>query len=132
MLKGGCLCGQIRYEIEGEPEDCTVCHCADCRHASGAPCTAWLSVRLSSFRFIVGVPRVVASSPGVERSFCGVCGTPLTYRHASFENEVDVSAGSLDDPEAVSPAHHTWTSQKLGWVVLADGLPQHPRAWPEP
>jgi hypothetical protein len=130
MLTGGCYCGQIRYEIAGEPVDCTVCHCADCRRVSGAPFTAWMSVRLHDFRFIVGIPRVIASSPGVERSLCGQCGTPLTYRHATFADEVDVTTGSLDEPDDSAPAHHTWTSQKLAWVQLADGLPEHPHSLP--
>lgn len=132
MLTGGCLCGKIRYECGGEPVDCTVCHCADCRRASGAPFVAWLSVPLATFRIVAGRPRVYASSPLVERTFCPDCGTPLTYRQAAFADEIDIAAGSLDRPDDAPPAHHTWISQKLAWVRLADGLPQHPRAWPEP
>lgn len=131
MLGGGCLCGSIRYEIAAAPFDCTVCHCVDCRRASGAPFVAWFSVPQHALRFVAGAPAVFASSPGVERSFCPTCGTPLTYRHAAFAGEIDVTAGSLDRPDDVPPAHHTWASQKLGWVKIADGRPQHPRAVPD-
>jgi hypothetical protein len=131
MMTGGCQCGRIRYEIKGEPVDCTACHCDDCRRASGAPFTAWLSVRSDGFCVVAGRPRAYTSSPGVERTFCADCGTPLTYRHPAFADEVDVTAGSLDSPGDAPPQHHTWTSRKLAWVQIADGLPQHPRAWPE-
>lgn len=131
MLAGGCQCGRIRYEITGEPIECTACHCEDCRRASAAPFTAWLSVRREDFRLVAGMPRTYASSPPVERTFCADCGTPLTYRHAMFEDEIDVATGSLDRPEDAPPAHHTWVSQKLAWVQPADGLAQYPRAYPE-
>jgi len=130
MMTGGCRCGRIRYEIAGVRLDCTACHCDDCRRASAAPFTVWLSVRSDDFRLVAGTPRAHASSPEVERTFCADCGTPLTYRHAAFADEIDVAAGSLDRPDDAPPAHHTWTSQKLAWVKIADGLPQHPRAWP--
>ena len=52
------------------------------------------------------------------------CGTSLTFRHTSYEGKkIDVTTVILDDPEAFPPEGHTWTSQKLRWMKLADGLP---------
>jgi hypothetical protein len=56
------------------------------------------------------------------RSFCPQCGTQ-TFEHADFLEEIDVTTCSLDNPEALPPTDHTYTSSKLGWVQLADDPP---------
>src|SRR5215471_16969377 len=99
MLKGGCFCGKIRYEVLGTPFDSTLCHCVDCRRLSAAACVAWFSVRRSEFRFVLGQPATLASSNAVLRAFCAECGTHLTYQHDDFPDEIDVSTCSLDMPE---------------------------------
>ena len=127
MLEGGCFCGQVRYQADGAPFHATVCHCADCRRVAGAPMVAWFSVRLAGLRFTRGAPARFESSPGVVRGFCAACGTPLTYQNAGLD-EIDVALCSLDDPEALPPADHTWTDGQLSWVRLDDGLPRLRRA----
>jgi hypothetical protein len=52
----------------------------------------------------------------------------LTFEHDDASDEIDVTTCGLDDPEGVPPEDHTRTGSKLGWVKLADGLPQHPEA----
>ena len=51
------------------------------------------------------------------RSFCSRCGTPLTSEHADFPEEIDVTTGSLDDPELVLRRYNTHTSTRLRWVA---------------
>lgn len=70
MLKGGCFCGKLRYEVSGTPFDSTICHCADCRRAIAAPFVAWFSIKSSEFRFVRGVPASLVSSESVLRDFC--------------------------------------------------------------
>lgn len=67
------------------------------------------------------------SSPGVERLFCGNCGTQLTWHSAAAPDEIDVTTGSLDDPDTLPPADHTYYSQRVRWLHLADDLPRYPR-----
>jgi hypothetical protein len=62
---------------------------------------------------------------------CADCGTHLTFRHADFADEIDVSTCTLDAPERVPPRQHTWTAQKLAWVHLPDALPKYRGAYPE-
>jgi hypothetical protein len=125
MLTGGCFCGNIRYEGEGVPFHPTVCHCADCRRATGAPMVAWFSLPRASFRFTAGTPAVFASSDRGRRSFCPRCGTSLTFASTELPEELDIATASLDDPEQVPPADHTHARHRLSWVRLADGLPQY-------
>lgn len=126
---GGCLCGALRYEGTGTPYNVSHCHCIDCRRTSGAPLVTWASFRRSEFRFTKGQPRNV-SWAGRVRSFCGACGTPLTFMTEPDADEVDVTVSSFDHPEAVSPADHTWVEDRLPWIQLADGLPEHRQGRP--
>ncbi|HEY8357691.1 MAG TPA: GFA family protein [Ramlibacter sp.] len=127
MRKGGCFCDEVRYEAEGEAVHLTNCHCTICRRASGAPFVAWFTVPRSGFRFVRGEPTRFRSSAGATRSFCGRCGSQLTFASDAAPDEIDVTTCTLDDPEALPPEDHTFMRSKLSWVALADGLPQHGR-----
>lgn len=111
---GGCLCGAVRYRADGEPRHPTLCHCESCRRAAGAPAVAWLTFPSARFAFTNGEPQRFRSSPHVERSFCGRCGTPLTYVRDDHP-EVDVTTGSLDAPERAAPTDQTWVADRLPW-----------------
>jgi hypothetical protein len=54
MLKGSCLCGGIRYEIDADLGPVTNCHCSQCRKAAGAAFASNASVPAMSFRFVAG------------------------------------------------------------------------------
>jgi hypothetical protein len=126
MLKGGCFCGGIRYEAGGTPFHKTICHCSIRRRTTGAPFVVWFSVPRSEFRLVLGAPTQFRSTPKGMRTFCPRCGTQLTFEHDDAPDEIDITTCSLDDPER--PDDHTRTSSKLGWVKLADGLPEHREA----
>ena len=126
-LQGGCMCGAVRYEASGEPFHLTLCHCVDCRRASGAPALAWFSVRAAALRWTRGTPACNPSSPGVERLFCGSCGTQLAWHSNGTPDEISVTMGSLDDPDALAPADHLFYAQRVHWLHLADTLPRYLR-----
>ena len=86
---------------------------------------AWLTVRTSDLVLSGPAPREYASSAGVMRTFCSVCGTPLSYRNARRPGEIDITVCTLDDPSAVTPLDHIWMQDAPGWDVPADGLPRH-------
>ena len=121
--EGGCQCGTLRYEIRDKPVGSMICHCHTCRRLSAAPVMAWLTVPAKAFKYTAGSPRAYRSSPPVLRSFCGACGTHLSYVHADHPEHVEVSTCSLDHPEAVPPTHHSWLSHNVAWVRFGDGLP---------
>ncbi len=127
-ITGGCRCGAVRYAADGEPWNRTVCHCADCRGATGAPMVGWITVRRDACRFAAGSPVWHRSSPRAERAFCPTCGTPLAYRADALPDEIDLTLASLDDPERYPPHDHVWVSRRLSWVALPEGLPAYPTA----
>ena len=124
---GGCFCGEVRYRVTGEPRTSAICHCASCRRASGAQSVAWLTFPFENFSFVSGDPVEYRSSPEVSRTFCGRCGTSLTYRHDGDPDFIDVTTASLDLPEEFPPARHVWLEDKVSWESANDGLPQFER-----
>jgi len=128
LEQGGCLCGAVRYRISGAPKVNDVCHCRSCRLAAGAPSVAWTVVRAADFAFVAGEPTRHASSPGVVRTFCGVCGTSLTYRDDSRPDSVDITTATLDSPERFAPSFEIWMDHKIAWAPSNAGLRRYPRS----
>jgi hypothetical protein len=124
-LEGGCLCGSIRFRTDGEPLVSAICHCRTCRKTASAPILPFLTFLVGRFAFTRGRPTDYRSSSGVTRSFCGRCGSPLTYRNDNEPDRIDVMTCTLENPEAFPPSYHVWVSHKPTWVRLADGLPAY-------
>ena len=78
-VTGGCMCGAVRYEASGDPVSVIFCHCESCRRHTGAPVVALAGFKLEQVRFTLGERATYESTPGVQRGFCGRCGTPLTW-----------------------------------------------------
>ena len=116
--EGGCLCGAVRYRVSGEPLYSTICHCASCRKAAAAPTVAWLTFERDHFAILSGTPRSFASSPGVQRTFCTSCGTPLTYASERRPTHIDITTASLDDPTRFPPTYEVWLEDRLAWQPI--------------
>ena len=124
MLTGGCHCGAIRYEIAGEPANHALCHCVDCRRASGAPMVGWLMVEDGQLS-IEGEVATYASSENARRHFCIQCGTGLFYTNAAMlPGMVDVQSATLDDPGEVPAQAHIQVAERIGWMKDAHRLPE--------
>ncbi len=128
MLKGGCHCGAIRYEVEGEPRHSTLCHCTDCRRNAGAPMVCWTLFDNDRFRITQGEPTVYASSEHGRRHFCPACGTGLFYTNDQiFPGQTDVQSATLDTPEALPPTAQIQVAERIAWMRDADALPAFQR-----
>src|SRR3954451_4597135 len=111
-LTGGCMCGEVRYELKSEPFDCGWCHCRTCQLSSGAPAMAFASVRRGDWSVSAGgdsIKSVQTSSFG-RRAFCSRCGTPLHVMVDHQPETLDFSVVTLDDPDTVPPAFHVFWS----------------------
>ena len=128
-MTGGCLCGAIRYEVEGEPWQVAHCHCSMCRRHSGAAYLTYVAYRTNQVHF-VGSPTGYRSSASSVRTHCRECGSPLTFVFDPQPDMIWITVGSLDDPGAVRPTEHWYTDDKVGWVALHDDLPKFPAAAP--
>lgn len=124
-VKGGCHCGAIRYSLHADPEFAGVCHCESCRRSSGTESVGWLTEAIEAFEVDRGEIALYASSPGVVRGFCALCGTTLTYRNSA--GTIDVTLASLDDPEMFPPRVELWLEERLSWNPANPRLEPHER-----
>ncbi|CAA7616057.1 GFA family protein [Magnetospirillum sp. UT-4] len=123
--EGGCLCGAVRYRIEGEPLSAGYCHCRMCQRAAGAPVVAWVAFPRADFRFVRGQPDRFRASARAVRRFCSQCGTALTFEYSGDTGTVDVTIASLDDPGAAEPMYQIWTSSRIPWLHLEGSGPAY-------
>lgn len=121
IIKGGCLCGQIRYRISATPTGSCICHCESCRRAAGASTVAWVTAPKPAFLMTQGNLTQFHSSPPVTRGFCARCGTTLTYEYEGADS-IDITTATLDDPDAWPPTREIWLQDKLSWQVTDPGL----------
>ncbi|MEM7212567.1 MAG: GFA family protein [Pseudomonadota bacterium] len=120
-VTGGCQCGAIRFRATRLGRS-SVCHCRMCQRAVGnvmAPLVVAYDVVWD------GTPARWASSNIAERGFCGTCGTPLFLRDFdSPDGQLEFMTATLDDPELAPPTHHVGIESRVGWLKIADGLPE--------
>ncbi|MDX1711141.1 MAG: GFA family protein [Rhodovibrionaceae bacterium] len=127
LKRGHCLCGDVVFEYSGPEIWCGHCHCESCRRATASGFTTFVGVPSEACRFSARQPRAYVSSEGVRRTFCGRCGTPISYESRRFPGEIHLYAANLERPEDVRPAFHVHTAEQLGWIALDDALPRHER-----
>ena len=128
--EGGCQCGAVRYRVTAPPQVVDLCHCGQCRKASGAAFLPWLVMRADDFAWIGGAPARHQSSPGSHRLFCGACGTPLAMTWDPEPHLVDVTMGSLDDAARFVPTAESFTRYRLPWTRLVHAMADYPEHSP--
>jgi hypothetical protein len=123
-LTGGCLCGTIRYILNGVPR-VHFCHCGMCRKATGSAFAVLAWAAASDLRWD-GKARPVLrrSSPIASRGFCAICGSPMTLAYDDRPLKIALHVGTLDRPEAVTPRSHYGVESRLAWADCGAGLPE--------
>jgi hypothetical protein len=132
MSLGTCLCGTVRYELDGPFMAMMHCHCSMCRKQHGAPFATFVAGAISGFRWLGGKDAIAeykSSEHGV-RSHCRRCGsvTPMLLPQAGLAL---VTAGNLEGDLGLKPQAHMFVGSKAGWHTITDSLPQHAGNPPE-
>ncbi|WP_428242104.1 GFA family protein [Gynuella sp.] len=123
---GSCLCGKVRFEIEGEFDQFYLCHCEHCRKDTGSAHSANLFSSSACLKWIVGEDKVKTFNlfPTQHvKSFCTDCGSALPNLHMEGKLLV-VPAGSLNGELAMTPNAHIFVSSKADWDSDLENLPQ--------
>ena len=119
--EGGCMCGSVRYEVTGDETYAGVCHCDDCRRATGGAYVPWFGVKPDNFKVTKGEITQHESSSGIYRGFCGKCGSSLTYGGEGW-NDIGITIASLDDPNAITPQSNVFLRERLHWVKFNEDM----------
>jgi len=131
MREGGCLCGAVRYRVEGEPRVVVHCHCRMCQKSSGAAFLTWATFAAPALRYTRGEPKSFHSSDHAVREFCGACGSQLVFR-SDGKDSLDVTVGSFDAPDAFQPVGNIWVASRRAWMHGFDArLEDVEGDWPE-
>lgn len=124
-LSGGCLCGAVRYRVEGVPARVGLCHCSLCRRNSGAV-FATLAVYNQDQLAVEQGEQGSFDTPNYRRHFCRACGS-ATYSTCLSDDTLDLHIGTLDDPAALLPTYELWTEDAAGWVPRDGTWLSYPR-----
>lgn len=100
MHTGSCLCGRVRYQIAGPVTRTSHCYCTMCQKQHGAAFATYANIKSADFSYAEGESSVMRyeSSPGVERCFCKVCGSNLTWQMVAHKSRIAVTLGTFDTP----------------------------------
>ena len=133
MIRGSCLCGEVRFEIEGPIHSIGMCHCSRCRKASGVASNATFMVSKQHFRWVAGEDGLgsYALPSGFRTSFCSSCGCPAPDLHPSG-GAYWVLAGSLDDDPGIEVAMHIFVGSRASWDEIAGDATQYQDDFPSP
>ena len=122
-ITGSCLCGHVRFVYTGEIGPATICHCEDCRKASGSAFHVGVGIDASEFDVVSGKPtgftKQADSGNEITRYFCAECGSPVYSVLPSRPGLVFVKASALDNPNHVKPAYEIWVSSSVPWSRIA-------------
>jgi hypothetical protein len=118
---GGCLCGEVRYRVRGEPVHVGRCHCADCRKESGSAFSVYAQWPVEAFELTAGE---VTAYEG--RGFCARCGSRLLNPPDPGDTLIEIRIGSLDDaPFGLRPEAEIWVKRREAWIPPVPGASQH-------
>lgn len=132
MVEGSCLCGAVRFLIDGATSGIVECACSMCRKAAGGASGAFLVARRGDVRWL-GEDALAhyRSSPGLVRSFCQHCGTAMTGANlVEADDTIILAANALDDdlPPSVIAVEHC--ASQARWHDNAEKAPHYDGTFP--
>ena len=125
VIEGGCLCGEVSYQVAGPLVDSSHCHCSMSRRQHGAACATYASFQTSAFSWTSGesLVAIYEVATGGGWCFCKNCGSTL----AGTDNGVikSITLGTVKGDPGTSPEVHIYTDSKAVWYEISEELPQY-------
>lgn len=120
---GSCLCGAIRFKLEGDFEHFFLCHCAHCRKDTGSAHAANLFFLAAKFEWLSGQDKLsIYNLPQTRHSrcFCSICGSAMPH---VTQKMIVVPAGCLDTDLASTPDAHIFVASQALWDRDLENIP---------
>jgi hypothetical protein len=128
---GGCLCGGVRYRIDGPLREVIGCHCSQCRRTSGHFVAATRAALKDVHLLSDATLRWYESSAEAQRGFCSRCGGNLFWKPRPQVGEIpmlSIMAGTLDTPTGLRFMQHIFVADKSDYYHIDDAVPQLPHS----
>ncbi len=126
IKRGGCACGQLRFEIKGVSIGAAACHCSACQKRTGSAFGVGCFFKLDSMEIIAGeyacYERIADSNRSVTYRFCPQCGSSVMWLSEAMPSGIGIAGGSFDDRSWIQPSKHAWTKEAQGWFSFTDGI----------
>jgi hypothetical protein len=133
-LSGGCGCGAVRFEVRAPLGRARYCHCTRCQRRSGTAASASVQVEPGSVVVTDGAEHLRAWLPpdGMEKVFCGACGSALVVRDRGGGEIRAVRLGAFDADPGVRPSARQFVAYAAPWEPIPDdGLPRYDERLPQ-
>lgn len=121
-MKGSCLCGEVRFEVDAPYPRLYQCHCSLCRKQGGSVSNTGLIVAADKFRWLAGEAAISRwqRATGFRSHFCSHCGAPVPnpLRDTGF---VWVPSGLFDDDGPLQIAAQLYVGSKASWAGVPAG-----------
>ena len=126
-IKGGCLCGAVRYTAEADPTAATICHCTDCQKFTGAAFATLVGLNKEALS-ITGALKTFTSIGGsgkpILRHFCPECGSSIAEEPGTRPGMVILNVGTFDEPSLARPGREIFRDDALPWVHVDGDIPR--------
>lgn len=112
---GSCLCGAVRFKVDGGFERFYLCHCSRCRKDTGSAHAANLFASTAKLEWLAGQQHIRSFTvPGTRHTkcFCAACGSALPY---VSDGLLVVPAGSLDTALTIAPDANIFMADRAAW-----------------
>jgi hypothetical protein len=131
-IEGGCLCGNVRYRIDGPLVHADHCHCSMCRRQHGAAFATYADFDPDDFSWTAGEDRVKVyeTAAGAGWCFCRECGSSLAGTEGG--RITSIALGTVEGDPGIEPQSHIFTGSKAQWYDICDELPQYDERAPDP
>ena len=127
MIKGGCLCGIVKYEYDGVITEIVRCHCMQCRKAQGTAFVTNTPIDAAKFVITQGQSSLksFSSSPGKDRVFCANCGSPIYSAKIDMPHIKRLRVGTIETDFSCDNQYHIYVDDKPSWNKITDNFPQY-------
>ena len=127
MITGRCECARVGFQIDGEINDYSHCHCSQCRRLHGAAFATFAGVERSVFSYTTGESDITyyASSKSHTRLFCKHCGSNILVALTSEPDALYVAMGVIDNNPKLTPGYHIFMGSKAPWYDFNNGGEQY-------
>lgn len=119
---GGCLCGAIKYEVNGDLVFSGNCHCDDCRRLTGSAFATLAFFKAEDVAVTKGTTKSFAhtadSGNSLSKEFCGTCGSQLFGSGSGRPGLKSVKIGTMDDVGSIRPTVSVYVSKALPFTIV--------------